>query len=169
MNAKNGLMSALILAMLMQCTFNSVSASPVSKFMLYTHSNYAIDTPEARQTYLLVTFNDGMPVSTKVGWSVYLHGVLSADTPPVSWRDSSHGIPNATINIQYLNPVDNTWITINTTSTNPPNKYPTGAGTFTVILTPETAGTSTYRATYDGDSQYASAISNITTLDAGYY
>ena len=63
-----------------------------------------------------------------------------------------------------MNPDDNTWTTVNTTRTNPPNTYP-GAGTFTIILTSANVGAYTYRVTYDGDSQYAPAVSNVTTLD----
>jgi len=35
-----------------------------------------------------------------------------------------------------------------------------------MTLTPEVAGVYTYRVTYDGDNQYAPAVSNVITLTA---
>ena len=96
---------------------------------------------KGQQTYILITRNIDEAVIVRVGQSVYLHGVLSSGTPPASWRDSSHGIPNATAYVQSLNSDVNTsmvkiqsmfsdedaWTTIYTEHTNPPNTYPVKA------------------------------------------
>jgi hypothetical protein len=166
MNMKNGLICVLIIAISSLCTFNSVAAAPVNKLTPDTHSNYAGDMSAGQQTYILATLNgNATTIAMGVGQSVYLHGVLSSGTPPASWRDSSHGIPDVTVNIQNMNPDGNTWTTVYTTCTNPPNRYPIGAGTFLLTLTPKVAGIYTYRVTYDGDGQYAPAVSNVVTLN----
>jgi len=157
------------------------AAAPVSKLMSDIHSNYAGDLRAGQQTYILATLNsNATTIVMGVGQSVYLHGILSAGTPPASWRDSSHGIPDVTVNIQCMNSDgntwtvniqrvnsdENTWTTVYTERTNPPNAYPAKAGTFIMTLTPKVAGTYNYRITYDGDSQYAPAVSNVVTLAA---
>jgi len=133
---------------------------------------------KGQQTYILITRNIDEAVIVRVGQSVYLHGVLSSGTPPASWRDSSHGIPNATAYVQSLNSDVNTsmvkiqsmfsdedaWTTIYTEHTNPPNTYPVKAGTFVLTLTPAVVRVYTYRITYDGESQCAPAVSNNVTL-----
>ena len=98
-----------------------------------------------------------------VGQYVDLRGILSSGTPPASPYDYSHGIANATVNIQSMNSDGKTWTTVDTKRTNLPNDYP-GAGTFILILTPKDVGAYTYRVTYDGDSQYAPSVSNVVTL-----
>jgi hypothetical protein len=185
MNIKNGLICVVIVAVLSLCTFNNVAAAPASKLTPDTHSNYVGDARgDGQQTYILATLNSNeTKVTGRVGQSVYLQGVLSSGTPPASWRDSSHGIPNATVNVQCINPYgnastvniqnmfsdENEWTTVYTVRTNLANTYPVKAGTFILILTPEVVGVYTYRVTYDGDSQYAPAVSNNVTLTVPYW
>jgi len=167
MRIKNAIIRLSVIVILTTCMFNSVAAAPASKQTTDVHSNYVGDVSAGQQTYILAILNgNATTITTEVGQSVYLHGVLSSGTPPTSWRDSSHGIPDVTVNIQSMNSDGKTWTTVNTTRTNPPNEYPTGAGTFILILTPEVAGVYTYRVTYDGDNQYAPAVSNVATLTA---
>ncbi len=70
------------------------------------------------------------------------------------------------VNIQSMNSDGKTWTTVDTektlsTDTRP---YSNTAGIFIVKLTPAVAGVFTYRVTYDGDGQYAPAVSNTVTL-----
>jgi len=64
--------------------------------------------------------------------------------------------PNATINLQSMNADGGTWRTVATQIAD--------GGLFTMALTPSAARVYKYRVTYDGDGQYAPAISNIVTL-----
>jgi hypothetical protein len=71
------------------------------------------------------------------------------------------------VHIQSMNSDGKTWSTVATDSTvNDPGllSSPRANGMFIVELTTTTAGVYTYRVTYDGDSKYASAISNTVTL-----
>jgi len=164
MRMKNAIIDLSIIAILIICMFNSVAAAPVSKITTNIHSNYNADVSAGQQTYILAILNgNATTITMEVGQSVYLHGALSSGTPPTSWRDSSHGVSNATVNIQSMNSDGKTWTTVDTKRTNLPNDYP-GAGTFILILTPKDVGAYTYRVTYDGDSQYAPSVSNVVTL-----
>ena len=88
-----------------------------------------------------------------VGQYTYFSSILSIGTPLTTTLDFSHGIPNAIVNLQSMNP-DGTWTTVYTDTT-----QNTNVGLFMKKPTPEAAGVYTYRATHDGDSQYASAVS----------
>ena len=133
---------------------------------------------KGQQTYILITRNIDEAVIVRVGQSVYLHGVLSSGTPPASWRDSSHGIPNATANVQSLNSdVNTSMVNIQSMFSDEDGGLPftrntrirrtltqVKAGTFVLTLTPAVVGVYTYRITYDGESQCAPAVSNNVTL-----
>ena len=95
--------------------FNNVTAAPVSKQTTDVHSNYAMDVRGGQQTYLLCsdTQRNATALTIGVGQSVDLRGVLSSGTPPTSF-DSSHGIPDATVNIQSMNSDGRTWTTVAT-------------------------------------------------------
>ena len=151
------------------CVLNSVAAAHVSKHSIDAHGGYAVDVGEKQQTYLVAYLrNNQTAVTMGVGQSIWLNGVLSSDTPPSSANDTSHGIPNATINIQSLDPDGKTWSTVNSQKTLPDTDQ-TGynySGMFITTLTPVVAGVYTYRVSYDGDSQHAPAVSNVVTLNA---
>ncbi len=171
MGMKKAIISLSIIALLSICMFNGVAAAPVSKHPTDVHSNYAGDLRGIKQTYLLAKFRGEVTAVTMgVGQYTYLDGVLASVTPPTSSQDFSHGIPNATVNIQSLNSDGKTWTTVatkTTWSTIPPSIYNPELnvmGEFMVKLTPTAAGVYTYRVTYDGDSQYAPAVSNVITL-----
>ena len=120
-----------------------------------------------QQTYILATLNDKKTLIVGVGQSVPLGGVLSYGEPPTSSVGSSHGIANATLNIQSLNLDGRTWITVAVTASETGLDNPilvSTLGWFAVKLTPMAAGVYTYRLTYDGDSQYAPAVSDVLTL-----
>ena len=169
MNMKNGMICVLIVALLSLCMFNNVAAAPVSKHPTNVHSNNAMDVRGNQQTYLVAYLrNNQTAVTMAVNQSTYLYGVLSSGTPPTSAYDPSHGIPNATINIQSMSSDGKTWITVNSERTLPDTGQTgnTYSGRFIMTLTPEVAGVYTYRVTYDGDSQYSPAVSNMITLTA---
>ena len=170
MRMKKAIISlSIIIALLTICMFNSVAAAHVSKHSTDVHSNYAVDVRGKQQTYLAAYLrNNQTAVTMAVGQSTYLYGVLSSGTPPTSAYDTSHGIPNATINIQSMSSDGKTWTTVHAERTLPDtsqtgNNY---SGRFIMTLTPVVAGVYTYRVTYDGDSQYAPAVSNVVTLTA---
>jgi hypothetical protein len=122
-----------------------------------------------QQTYLVAYLRRNQTaIIIGVNQSIYLYGVLSAGTPPASANDASHGIPNATINVQSMNSDTKTWVTVYSERTLPDTSE-TGynySGRFITTLTPVVAGVYSYRVTYDGDSQFAPAVSNVVTLTA---
>jgi hypothetical protein len=89
---------------------------------------------------------------------VYILGVLSSTLPTTSQEPPQNGI-DAFVNIQSLNSDGNTWTTVATRETNT-----ISTGFVSVKLVPQATGVYTYRLTYDGDSKYASAVSNTVTL-----
>jgi hypothetical protein len=160
---KKAILSLSIIAILTICMLNSVAAGPVNKQTTNVHSNYAVNVRGQQQTYL-AAYVGGIGGATAATIGVggqydYLVGFLSFGTPPASSWDFSHGMPNATINIQSMNS-DGTWSTVATKTTD----VPVPLGMFRTTLTPAVAGVYTYRVTYDGDSQYAPAVSNVVTL-----
>jgi hypothetical protein len=169
MEMKKTIISLAIIAVLSICMFNGVATARVTKHSTDVHSNYAADVKGNQQTYLVAYLrNNQTAVTMAVNQSTYLHGVLSAGTPPTSAYDTSHGIPNATISVQSMSSDGKTWVTVYSERTLPDtsqtgNNYP---GRFIRILTPVVAGVYTYRVTYDGDSQYAPAVSNVVTITA---
>jgi len=160
MNIKNGLICVLIVAILSLCTFNSVAAAPVSKQTTNVHSNYAVYVNGKQQTYLEAYLGDATAITIGVGQSIYLSGILDL-SPNFS---PGNGIPNAMANIQSMNSDGKTWSTVATRITEAVDQQGHGGTLFIVKLTPTVAGVFTYRVTYDGDSQYAPAISNVVTL-----
>jgi hypothetical protein len=170
MKMKKTIISLSIIATILAiCTFNNVAAAPVNKQTTNVHSGYAADVRGNQQTYLVAYLrNNRTAVTMAVNQSTYLYGVLSAGTPPTSANDTSHGIPNATINVQSMNSDGKTWITVYSEKTLPDTGQ-TGynySGRFIMTLTPVVAGVYTYRVTYDGDSQYSPAVSNVVTITA---
>lgn len=144
------LISVVIISVLSLCSFNNVAAAPVTKLTPDTYSNYGGDLRGRQQTYILATINeDRTTVTMEVGQNASLDGVLSYGTPPTSWLDTSHGIQNATINIQSMNPDGKTWSTVATKSTidaDPDNPFPMSTvRMFAATLTPEATGVYTYR------------------------
>ena len=164
MKIKNAIISLLVIMILTICMFNSVAAAPVSKQTPDVHSNHAINVKGVQQTYIFAAIGGGKTVTMGVGKNVSVDSILSYGTPATSWQDTSHGIPNAIINIQNMNSDGQTWSTIDTSITQ--SSSSTNVGSFTVKLTPKVAGVYTFRVTYDGDSQYAPAVSDVLTLIA---
>ena len=164
MGTKKAIISLSIIALLSICMFNGVTAAPVTKHPTDVHSGYAADVRGNQQTYLVAYYrNNQAAITIGVGQSIYLGGILDL-SPNFS---PGHGIPNATVNIQSMNPDGKTWSTVATRITEAVDQHGSGTnGFFVVELTPVVAGVYTYRVTYDGDSQYAPAVSNTVTLTA---
>ena len=149
MNVTNTLIRLLIVAVISLCTFNGVAAAPVCKHPTDVHSSYATDVKGGQQTYIGLYLGPySRAITIGVGQNALLEGVLSFDTPPTSTSDSSHGIPDATIKIQSLNPSGNSWSTVTTTSTGDDPGIGNGilstVGWFSVTLTPAVAVIYTY-------------------------
>jgi len=163
---KKAILSLSIVAILTICMFNSVAATPVSKQTTDVHSNYAVDERGQQQTYLRISITgdakpknkDETTFTAGVGQNVYILGVLSSTVPTTSQEPPQNGI-DAFVNIQSLNSDGNTWTTVATRETNT-----ISTGFVSVKLVPQATGVYTYRLTYDGDSKYASAVSNTVTL-----
>ena len=171
MNLKNGLICLIIIAILTACVPNVAAVPPMSNFTTNTHSNYVGDLKGDRQQTNIDLYlgpHGERVVTIGLGQRALLEGFLSFDTPPTSLYDSSHGIPDTTVNIQSLNPNGSTWSNVATTSTGDDpwigNGLLSTVGWFKVTLTPAVAGVYTYRVTFDGDNQYAPCVSNTVTL-----
>lgn len=154
MNIKNGLICILIAAMLSLCVIN-VTAASTSTPTTVTHNGYNTDAT-ALQPHLVIFFvnNTRERISTAmVNESVIFCGGLWSGT-----ASAPNYIGAAKINIQQME--SGTWTTVYTTKTGPGEH----AGIFAVQLKSTSAGVLSFRATYDGDSQYAPAVSNVAKL-----
>jgi hypothetical protein len=162
MEITKAILSLSIVAILAICMFDGVAAAPVSKQTTDVHRNYTVDVKgDRQQTYLVAYLRNQTAITIGVDQPVYLGGILDV-SPTFS---PGRGIPNATVNIQSLNPDGKTWSTVATRITEAVDQQGHGMnGFFVVVLTPVVAGVYTYRVTYDGDSQYAPSVSNIVTL-----
>ena len=149
---KNGLICLLIVAILTICMPN-VAAASTSKQTTEIHSGYVMDVPAKEQPMLVILLDDN---ATYVNQSVDIYGLLATGSP-----SAPHGIEGATVNIQRLNYDRTAWYTIGNLTTISGGKQ---AGFFRGTLTLKNPGVYIYRATYDGDSQCAPAVSNEVTL-----
>ena len=152
MNIKNGLVCLSIIAIV---TFSmpNVAAVSAGKPAITIHSSYAMDAPVKTQTALVLALSNN---KTVVGTPVDIVGALA-----VKEHDTIHFIGGATITIQQLGTNGTTWNTIGTAQT-----LSTGneTGFFGARITPKSSGYYIVRATYDGDNNYAPAVSNVVAL-----
>ena len=153
MRMKKAIMSLSVIVILTICMFNSVAAAPVSKQMTDVHSNYPVDAPVKTQTALVLALSNN---TTVVGTPVDIVGALAAKE-----HDTIHYIGGATITLQQLSTNGTAWNTIGTVQT-----LSTGneTGFFGERITPKSSEYYILRATYDGDSNYAPAVSNVVAL-----
>ena len=121
--------------------------------MTDVYSNYAADVPNKEQPGLALTLSDNV---TSVNKSVEFIGLLATGT-----QRALHPIEGATVNIQQLNTSGTAWHTLGTVRTSSTGKE---AGFFTGSYYPKIKGYRILRATYDGDSNYAPAVSNVVAL-----
>jgi len=153
MAIRKAILSLSTIAILTIYMFNSVAAAPVNKQTTDVHRSYAMDAPIKTQTGLVLALSNN---TTVVGTPVDIVGALAAKE-----HDTIHFIGGATITIQQLGTNGTTWNTIGTAQT-----LSTGneTGFFGARITPKSSGYYIVRATYDGDNNYAPAVSNVVAL-----
>ena len=156
MNIKNGLENGLVcLSIIAIVTFSipNVVAASAGKPAINIHSSYAMDAPVKTQTALVLALSNN---KTVVGTPVDIVGALAAKE-----HDTIHYIGGATITMQQLSFDGTTWNTLGTVQT-----LSTGneTGFFGAHITPKSSEYYILRATYDGDSNYAPAVSNVVAL-----
>jgi len=152
MNSKKALICLSIAAVLTLCVPNVVAASANTP-AINIHSSYSMDAPVKTQTALVLALSNN---KTVVGTPVDIVGALAAKE-----HDTIQYIGGATITIQQLGTNGTTWNTIGTVRT-----LSTGneTGFFGASITPKSSEYCILRATYDGDSNYAPAVSNVVAL-----
>lgn len=156
MNIRIRILGLLLVATLLLCVTN-VTAASTSTPTTVTHNGYAPVAKSQDKTTLQIMFidNDGNEVTkTPVNQPVALIGRLFSGDP-----DSPNMIGGAKINIQLQQ--SGKWSTVFTTTTLTSNN---DTGYFYVQWTPDKTGQYSYRATFPGNSQYASAVSNVVKI-----
>jgi hypothetical protein len=141
--------------MLTLCVLN-IAAASASTPTTATHNRYNTDTTDQQTTTLVIRLmnNNGDEIVTaNVNQTVNVVGVLMAGTLTPNF------IGGAKVNTQLMK-TNGTWTTISTTTTET-GQY---KGMFAAPITPTSTGAFSYRATYNGDSQYAPTVSNVVTL-----
>ena len=154
MNIRIRIISLLIITLLTLCVLN-IAAASTSTPTTATHNGYNTDATAQQTTMLVIKLmnNNGEEISTtKVGQTVDVVGVL------VSGTLTPNFIGGAKVNIQLM--TNGTWTTLGATTTET-GQY---KGMFAAPITPSFTGVFSYRATYDGDSQYAPSVSNVVQL-----
>jgi len=158
MNIKNALVCLSIIAIV---TFSmpNVAAASAGKPAINIHSSYAMDAPVKTPTALVIQLSSNTTAANK---PVYIYGALVAQE-----HGTTHYIGGATITIQQLTSTNGTvWSRVGTLQTTTANNE-VGASTtpnFSGTETPTISGYYVIRATYDGDSNYAPAVSNVVSL-----
>jgi hypothetical protein len=150
MNIRTQIISLSTIAIVTLCVLN-VTAASTSNMATAAHSEYATGTTAQQQTVLAIVLSNN---TTKINEPVYLLGGLRSGT-----QSAPNYIENARVTIQQLS-ANGTWIPIGTATTEA-DEY---KGGFVVSLTPRAAGFNIYRATYDGDVQFAPSVSNVVVL-----
>jgi len=148
MNIKKALTCLSIVGVLILCVPNVAAASAGKQ-----KSYYAMDVPVKNQTALVLALSNN---TTVVGAQVHIVSALA-----VKEHGTIHYIVGATITLQQLSANGTAWNTIGTFQT-----LSTGnaTGFFGASTTPRSSGYYILRATYDGDSNYESAVSNVVAL-----
>ncbi len=123
-----------------------------------TYTKYALDAEAtAKQpTVLIIALmnKNGEEIRTaKVGQTLDLVGGLVSGT-----SKAPNYIGGAKVNIQQL--VTGTWTSLGTATTETGQQK----GFFIGTITPTSSGAFSFRVIYDGDSQYAPAVSNVVNL-----
>ena len=152
MTIKKVMIFLLIIALLMLCVSNVVAAS-ANKQTNDTHSSYAMVASDKENPKLILLLGKN---TTAVNAPVNIGGALATDE-----QGALHYIGGATITIQQLNYNGTEWNKLGTLQTSSTGK---DVGIFTGSVTPRDQGYHIYRATYDGDSNYAPAVSNVVAL-----
>ena len=152
MRVKNAIISLSVLATLTICMFNSVAAAPVSKQTPDVHGSYAMSASDKVQPVIAILLSDNV---TTVNGTVSIYGGIATGE-----SGALHYIAGATITIQQLSYNGTEWHNLGTLQT----LTGKNTGFFVANYTPKVQGYHILRATYDGDSNYAPAVSNVVAL-----
>ena len=156
MNIKNGLVCLSIIAIV---TFSipNVAAAPAGKPAINIHSSYAMDAPAKTPTALVIQLSSN---TTAANRPVYIYGAL------VAWdHDTMYYIGGAKITIQQLTSTNgNAWSSFGTLQTTSNEAGANITPNFSGTENPKISGYYVIRAIYDGDSNYAPAVSNVVSL-----
>jgi hypothetical protein len=158
MNIKKGLVCLSIIA-IVTLSIPNVVAAPAGKQAINIHSSYATDAPVKAPTALVIQLSSN---TTAVNKPVIIYGALVAGE-----HGTKHYIGGATITIQQLTSTNGTvWTRVGTLQTTAANNEVGASPTpnFSGSETPAISGYYVIRATYDGDSNYAPAVSNVVSL-----
>ena len=152
MKRQTVILATFLIAVLATATiFANVAAA--NKQTTETHSSYVMGASDKEKPKLALTLSN---YTIAVNTPVTLYGALATGE-----QSNLHYIGGATITIQQLCTNGTTWNTIGTVQT-----LSTGneTGFFGARITPKSSNYYIIRATYDGDSNYAPAVSNVVAL-----
>ena len=124
-----------------------------SKQTTNVHSSFAMDVPVKEHPKLVLLLSNNV---TTVNTSVNIYGQLATVT-----NGRINGIEGATVKIQHIN-YDGTSLTERTVTT----MSGVFSGCFSASITPKDPGIYVCRATFDGDSNHAPAMSDEVPLMA---
>jgi len=151
MNIKKALICLSIAAVLTLSVPNAAAAS-ANKQTTNVHSSYATGASDKERPVIALLLGKN---TTAVNAPVNIGGALATDE-----QGALHYIGGATITIQQLNYNGTEWNKLGTLQTSTDKD----AGIFVGNITPKDRGYHIYRATYDGGSNYAPAVSNVVAL-----
>lgn len=152
MNIKRALMCLSIVAILM-VSMPNVAAAKANKQTTDVLSCYAIDVQGKNQSALVLALSNN---TTVVNTPVDIYGALATKD-----QGTIYYIGGATITLQQLGTNGTAWNTLGTLKTFTSGK---AVGFFAGSITPKSSGYYILRATYDGDNNYESAVSNVVAL-----
>jgi hypothetical protein len=151
MNIKNVMIFLLIIALLTLCV-PDVVAAPAGKQTIDVHNSYAMGASDKERPVIALLLSDNV---TAVNRSVGIYGGIATGE-----SGALHYIGGATITIQQLSFNGTEWYNLGTLKTLTGKEVGTFAGSYT----PKSKGYHVLRATYDGDNNYAPAVSNMVAL-----
>jgi len=157
MYMKKGLICLLIVSVLSLSIIN-VAAASTSRSTIVPYKGYHSELRSQQQTAINLMILDeksGNKITTAaVGQKILVGGILESGT------DNPTPIGGATVKLQLSND-DSTWSDLKSTTTDSSSKY---LGIFLAVLTPPSAGQFYFRASFDGNTQYAPCMSNVAQL-----
>ncbi|MGB8310604.1 MAG: hypothetical protein WCE81_01920 [Halobacteriota archaeon] len=139
MNMRKWVISLLIIAILSLCTLNAAAAS-TNRSTSADHGGCSTGVTAQQQTMLTIT----APTQSNLNVSFYTNGTLTV---------GGKGIAGATVHFQMLDLTTSNWQTLWDCKTDVNGQFSTPVFLYLVA-------DYTFRAIYDGNSQYASSVSN---------
>lgn len=139
MNIKIRMISVPMIVILALSVVN-VAAASTSTPTIVVRDTCIKDATAPQQTTITIT----APTQVKSNESIYVNGTLTA---------GATGIADAVVHVQWLDPTTGNWTTFSDAKTS-------DSGQFSVPIFLYFPADYTLRVTYDGDSRYASSMSN---------